>query len=201
MTSSRRPSAWKTLAPTTTAGKTVQGAPPHRGAICRHPGSQGRVAHAPESGRSRTLRSSPAEPGHVQKAETPSAPPAGPAGPETGRPRPVPQRSRAGARPYRRLCIRMDKPKANTAHKLARMLYFMLTRGEAILDQGQQRYEEQQRPRSIASLKRRAAARGIKSSSSSCARRKGFSLGQGPGIAEARIIGAVKQLAFPQRWI
>jgi hypothetical protein len=41
---------------------------------------------------------------------------------------------------YRRLCARMDKPRANTAvaHKLARMVYFMLTRGEAFVDQGQQ---------------------------------------------------------------
>ena len=64
---------------------------------------------------------------------------------------------------YRRLCARMDKPKANTAtaHKLARMVYFMLTRGEAYVDQGQQRYEEQQRQRSIAALKRRAAALGF----------------------------------------
>lgn len=63
---------------------------------------------------------------------------------------------------YRRLCARMDKPKANTAtaHKLARMVYFMLTRGEAFVDQGQQRYEEQQRQRSVAALKRRAAALG-----------------------------------------
>ncbi len=64
---------------------------------------------------------------------------------------------------YRRLCARMDKPKANTAtaHKLARMVYFMLTRGEAFVDQGQQRYEEQQRQRSIVALKRRAAALGF----------------------------------------
>jgi hypothetical protein len=64
---------------------------------------------------------------------------------------------------YRRLCARMDKPKANTAtaHKLARMVYFMLTRGEAFVDQGQQRYEEQQRQRSVAALKRRAAALGF----------------------------------------
>ena len=56
----------------------------------------------------------------------------------------------------------MDKPKANNAaaRKLAHMLYFMLTRGEAFVDQGQQRYEEQQRQRSIAALKRRAAAVG-----------------------------------------
>ncbi|CAG9166465.1 IS110 family RNA-guided transposase [Cupriavidus pinatubonensis] len=63
---------------------------------------------------------------------------------------------------YRRLCARMDKPRANTAvaHKLARMVYFMLTRGEAFVDQGQQHYEEQQRQRSIAALKRRATALG-----------------------------------------
>lgn len=64
---------------------------------------------------------------------------------------------------YRRLCARMDKPRANTAtaHKLARMVYFMLTRGETYVDQGQQRYEEQQRERSIAALRRRAAALGF----------------------------------------
>jgi hypothetical protein len=64
---------------------------------------------------------------------------------------------------YRRLCSRMDKPRANTAlaHKLARMIYFMLTRGETYVDQGQQRYEEQQRQRSIAALRRRAANLGF----------------------------------------
>jgi len=64
---------------------------------------------------------------------------------------------------YRRLSGRMDKPRANTAtaHKLARMVYFMLTRGEDFVDQGQQRYEEQQRQRSIAVLKRRATALGF----------------------------------------
>ncbi len=56
-----------------------------------------------------------------------------------------------------------DKPRANTAvaHKLARMIYFMLTRGEAYVDQGQQNYEEQQRQRSIAALRRRAAELGF----------------------------------------
>lgn len=65
---------------------------------------------------------------------------------------------------YRRLCTRMDKPRANTAvaHKLARMVYFMLKRGEAFVDQGQQRYEEQQRQRSIAALSRRATALGFR---------------------------------------
>ena len=70
---------------------------------------------------------------------------------------------------YRRLCTRMDKPSANTAtaHKLARMVYFMLTRGQAFVDQGQQHYEEQQRHRSIAALKRRAAALGFQINPSS----------------------------------
>ncbi len=64
---------------------------------------------------------------------------------------------------YRRRCTRMDKPRANTAvaHKLARMVYFMLTRGEDYVDQGQQHYEEQQRQRSIAALRRRAADLGF----------------------------------------
>jgi hypothetical protein len=37
----------------------------------------------------------------------------------------------------------------------------MLTCGEAFVDQGQQKYEEQQCQRSIAALKRRAAALGF----------------------------------------
>lgn len=41
------------------------------------------------------------------------------------------------------------------------MIYFMLTRGENYVDQGQQHYEEQQRERSIAALKRRAADLGF----------------------------------------
>lgn len=66
---------------------------------------------------------------------------------------------------YRRLCARMDKPSASTAaaaHKLARMIYFMPTRGEDV-DQWQQQYEEQQRQRSVVALKRRAVALGFAS--------------------------------------
>ena len=61
------------------------------------------------------------------------------------------------------MCARMDKPSANTAvaHKLARMGYYMLTRGEEFVDQGQQRYEELQLVRSVAALKRRASALGF----------------------------------------
>ena len=57
----------------------------------------------------------------------------------------------------------MDKPSANTAvaHKLARMVYFMLTRGEEFVDKGQQHYEEQQFERSVAALKPRATALGF----------------------------------------
>ena len=64
---------------------------------------------------------------------------------------------------YRRLCSRMDKPRANTAtaHKLARRVYFMLTRGETFVDEGQARYEEQHRQRTIAALRRRAATVGF----------------------------------------
>ncbi len=64
---------------------------------------------------------------------------------------------------YRRLCTRMDKPRADTAtaHKLARMVDFILTRGEAYVDQGQQHDEELQRQRSIAALQRRAAVLGF----------------------------------------
>lgn len=65
----------------------------------------------------------------------------------------------------------MDKPRANTAtaHKLDRMVHFMLTRGEAFVDKGQQHYEEQQRQRSIDALKRRAAALGFQLSLSPAA--------------------------------
>lgn len=54
----------------------------------------------------------------------------------------------------RRQCARMDKPSANTAviHKRARTVYFMLTRGEEFVDQGQQRYEVQQLARSVSSF-------------------------------------------------
>jgi len=64
---------------------------------------------------------------------------------------------------YRRMCARMDKPSANTAtaHKLARLVYFMLTRGQAYVDEGQMRYEQRQQQRSLAALRHRAAAFGL----------------------------------------
>src|SRR5208282_1244005 len=50
---------------------------------------------------------------------------------------------------FRRLCARMDKPKAitATAHKLARLIYTMLTKGEEYVDKGQDYYEERYRQR------------------------------------------------------
>ncbi|MDP3661810.1 MAG: IS110 family transposase, partial [Nitrosomonas sp.] len=59
---------------------------------------------------------------------------------------------------FRRLCGRMDKPKAVTtaAHKLARLIYTMLTKGEVYTDQGQGHYEERYRERVLRQLAQRA---------------------------------------------
>lgn len=59
---------------------------------------------------------------------------------------------------YRRLCARMDKPRAITAcaHKLARLIYSLLTKGEEYVDQGQAQYEERYRERVIRTLTRNA---------------------------------------------
>ena len=64
---------------------------------------------------------------------------------------------------YRRLCARMDKPKAitATAHKLARLIYMMLTKGEEYVDQGQAYYEERYRQRVIHNLAKRAEKLGM----------------------------------------
>jgi len=64
---------------------------------------------------------------------------------------------------YRRLCARMDKPKAVTAaaHKLARLIYAMLTKGEEYTDQGQEYFEERYRQRVLLNLKRRAQQLGM----------------------------------------
>ncbi len=65
---------------------------------------------------------------------------------------------------FRRLCSRMDKPKAVTAaaHKLARLIYTMLTKGEEYTDQGQDYYEERYRERVLRALSQRAAKLGMK---------------------------------------
>jgi len=65
---------------------------------------------------------------------------------------------------FRRLCSRMDKPKAVTAaaHKLARLIYTMLTKGEEYTDQGQDYYEQRYRERVLRALSQRAAKLGLK---------------------------------------
>jgi transposase len=64
---------------------------------------------------------------------------------------------------YRRMSARMDKPKAVTAaaHKLARLVYIMLTRGEEYTDQGQQYFEERYRERVVRQLTKKARELGL----------------------------------------
>jgi transposase len=64
---------------------------------------------------------------------------------------------------HRRLCARMDRPKAitATAHKLARLVYLMLTKGQAYVEAGQQYYEERYRERVVQSLTKRAQTLGF----------------------------------------
>jgi hypothetical protein len=64
---------------------------------------------------------------------------------------------------FRRMCARMDKPKAvaAAAHKVARLLYTMLTKGEEYTDQGQAYYEERYRERVLRQLSQRANKLGM----------------------------------------
>lgn len=64
---------------------------------------------------------------------------------------------------YRRLCARLDKAKAITAaaHKLARLIYAMLTRGQEYVDQGQDYFEERYRQRALHHLTQKAKAMGM----------------------------------------
>ena len=57
----------------------------------------------------------------------------------------------------------MDKPKAVTAaaHKLARLIYTMLTKGKEYTDQGQDYCEERYRERVTRALSQRAAKFGM----------------------------------------
>jgi hypothetical protein len=65
---------------------------------------------------------------------------------------------------FRRLCTRMDKAKAVTAaaHKLARLIYAMLTKGEEYTGQGQDYYEERYRERVLRQLAQQAEKMGMK---------------------------------------
>ena len=64
---------------------------------------------------------------------------------------------------YRRLCACMDKAKGVTAcaHKLARLIYTMITKGEEYVDLGQAHYEEKYRQRVIKKLTKRAESLGF----------------------------------------
>lgn len=64
---------------------------------------------------------------------------------------------------YRRMCARMDRAKAVTAaaHKLARLIYAMLTKGEEYTDQGQDYFEERYRQRVLHNLAQRAKTMGM----------------------------------------
>ncbi len=58
----------------------------------------------------------------------------------------------------------MDKPKAvaAAAHKLARLIYTMLTKGEEYVDQGQDCYEERYRERVLRQLSQPVKKMGMK---------------------------------------
>jgi transposase len=64
---------------------------------------------------------------------------------------------------YRRLCARLDKAKAirATAHKLARLIYTLLTKGQEYVDRGEEYYEERYRERVIYHLTKKASAMGF----------------------------------------
>jgi transposase len=64
---------------------------------------------------------------------------------------------------YRRLRGKLGAPKAITAmaHKLARLVYRLLTWGHAYVDKGQQYYEERHREQQVHLLKQRAAKLGL----------------------------------------
>ena len=57
----------------------------------------------------------------------------------------------------------MDKSKAAaaTAHKLARLIYAMLTKGEQYTDAGQEYFEERYRERVLRNLRQRAQQMGM----------------------------------------
>jgi len=73
-----------------------------------------------------------------------------------------PSQSALGAY-YRRMCARMDRAKAitATAHKLARILFALLTKGQAFVDQGEAAYEERYRQRAVRNLTSKANALGF----------------------------------------
>ena len=63
---------------------------------------------------------------------------------------------------YRRLAVRIGKPKAltATAYKIARMYYHLLRDGQAYVEQGAQQYEERYRKQQLALLRKKAKSLG-----------------------------------------
>lgn len=64
---------------------------------------------------------------------------------------------------HRARLARMDKAKAikATAHQLARLIYAMLTKGEAYVEQGMEAFEARRRDRQLRALQRKAARMGL----------------------------------------
>jgi transposase len=64
---------------------------------------------------------------------------------------------------YRRLSARLGKAKAirATAHKLARLIYTLMTKGQAYVDQGQDYYEQQHQQRVVKNLQKKAQKMGF----------------------------------------
>ena len=60
------------------------------------------------------------------------------------------------------MCSRMDKGSAivATAHKLARIIFALLTKGEAFVDAGEKAYEERYQKRVMENLKKRVKEMG-----------------------------------------
>jgi hypothetical protein len=87
---------------------------------------------------------------------------------------------------FRRLCSRMDKPKAITAaaHKLARLIYTMLAKGEQYTDQGQEYYEQRCRERVLRAPSQRAA----KLAGKACRRRTNASASRRGYLALGRFL-------------
>ena len=63
---------------------------------------------------------------------------------------------------YRRMCAKLGKKSGivTTAHKLARIVYALLTKGQAYVDAGQASFEEAQKKRRLKNLERRAREMG-----------------------------------------
>ena len=64
---------------------------------------------------------------------------------------------------FRRMCARMDAPKAITAaaHKLARLVYHMITKGEEYVDQGQEHADRRFHENAIRQLQHKASKLGL----------------------------------------